>query len=397
MTVKWDVPDYVGTKPDSYTVTLTGSGGGSVTKETSGNSLVFPIDNSATGDGTSYTATVKGKNRAGEGQPSAASNAATPWGDPDAPTVSLSVIKGNTLKATLTLGNMHNAGCSSVELSGAISMSAPCGTHTVTDTISRDQWYEELSVKATVNPQQSGAKPASADSNKVTPQYKIQPPKNLQVTLKGDECSVSVGGNGEHDGLSIFANGQEYRGNGDSAAATYRINPWETCGTVSATQSFKGHSSEAIIFDGKGLVYKTPAKIEPPTLAWSTTDRNRITVSGGSVNLYGQSATVLVAFSTTSGKPTGGSDWNVTWSTASRQGYIDISSFRIDTEKLYWYISVTGADSALNTADDIREVQGMRKPAEGSGTVTEGVDPSRIRRRSFGSMPSISTLASNRP
>lgn len=159
----------------------------------------------------------------------------------------------------------------------------------------------------------------------------------------------------------------------------------------------QGHSSEAIIFDGKGLVYKTPAKIEPPTLAWSTTDRNRITVSGGSVNLYGQSATVLVAFSTTSGKPTGGSDWNVTWSTASRQGYIDISSFRIDTEKLYWYISVTGADSALNTADDIREVQGMRKPAEGSGTVTEGVDPSRIRRRSFGSMPSISTLASNRP
>lgn len=189
VTVKWDVPDYVGTKPDSYTVTLTGSGGGSVTKETSGNSLVFPIDNSATGDGTSYTATVKGKNRAGEGQPSAASNAATPWGDPDAPTVSLSVIKGNTLKATLTLGNMHNAGCSSVELSGAISMSAPCGTHTFTDTISRDQWYEELSVKATVNPQQSGAKPASADSNKVTPQYKIQPPKNLQVTLKGNECS----------------------------------------------------------------------------------------------------------------------------------------------------------------------------------------------------------------
>ena len=115
------------------------------------------------------------------------------------------------------------------------------------------------------------------------------------------------------------------------------------------------------------------------------------------MNLYGQSATVLVAFSTTSGKPTGGSDWNVTWSTASRQGYIDISSFRIDTEKLYWYISVTGADSELNSADDIREVQGMRKPAEGSGTVTEGVDPSRIRRRSFGSMPSISTLASNRP
>lgn len=99
------------------------------------------------------------------------------------------------------------------------------------------------------------------------------------------------------------------------------------------------------------------------------------------MNLYGQPATVLVAFSTTSGKPTGESDWNVTWSTASKQGYIDISSFRIDTEKLYWYISVTGADSALNTADDIREVQGMRKPAEGSGTVTEGVDPSRIRRR----------------
>ena len=61
VTVKWDVPDYVGTKPDSYTVTLTGSGGGSVTKETSGNSLVFPIDNSATGDGTSYTATVPAK------------------------------------------------------------------------------------------------------------------------------------------------------------------------------------------------------------------------------------------------------------------------------------------------------------------------------------------------
>ena len=52
-------------------------------------------------------------------------------------------------------------------------------------------------------------------------------------------------------------------------------------------------------------------------------------------------------------------------------GYIDISSFRIDTEKLYWYISVTGADSALNTADDIREVQGMRKPAE---------DPERSRK-----------------
>lgn len=82
VTVKWDVPDYVGTKPDSYTVTLTGSGGGSVTKETSGNSLVFPIDNSATGDGTSYTATVKGKNRAGEGQPSAASNAADALGRP---------------------------------------------------------------------------------------------------------------------------------------------------------------------------------------------------------------------------------------------------------------------------------------------------------------------------
>ena len=90
------------------------------------------------------------------------------------------------------------------------------------------------------------------------------------------------------------------------------------------------------------------------------------------MNLYGQPATVLVAFSTTSGKPTGESDWNVTWSTASKQGYIDISSFRIDTEKLYWYISVTGADSALNTADDIREVQGMRKPAE---------DPERSRKR----------------
>ena len=295
--VSWRPPDYAGTPPDRYTVTVNGSNGLALTTATPDTTARFAIPRASITDGTRFTATVRAHNVAGDGPESAPSAPASPWASPDPPAVTLTQQPGDrTIRVTVTLGDMRNAGCSAITLSGALERRLPCpqgsggaGGRRVTDdfSIGEDDVGRRLTVTATVSP--LAATGAATGSATLTPVSEIDAPANVRVSGSGDRCTVQWTRRGRADSFEVHAEGLGTRvvGAGDDAV-TFTLEPWQRCGRATVRQGVGGMWGATAEGAGR-YVYKTPAVVdERMTLSWHPDDRNVITVSHGTVQTHGQ-------------------------------------------------------------------------------------------------------------
>lgn len=130
VTVRWSKPLYTGSDPDLYTVTLSDSAGhvrSTQTSTTTDSTFTVPAD--AIRDGSTFQAKVTARNRAGTGAEGTSSTIARPWSDPDHPALTLRQ-EGNAIIVQVTLGDMRNAGCARVSITGALSATLPCDAPT---------------------------------------------------------------------------------------------------------------------------------------------------------------------------------------------------------------------------------------------------------------------------
>lgn len=346
--VSWSRPDYTGTAPDSYTVTLNG-----VSKVTTGLSTSFTLDNGAiTG---SYAVTVQGHNRAGDGPVSAPAQMGDengPWGDPDAPVIAdfSSQNDGRTMNIGVYPGaSLRNAGCSSIAISGAFgNHTLPCQGGNVSVNVSRNQYNRPQTITATLMARKNGAQNSHSQAT-ATPTYAIRPVQGLHVNRNGNTCKALWHGDGDYD--SFVFNGMDI---GNTTERSYSINEWSSCGRVTLVQKLNGVTgSTPVTVDASGDVYKVPAAITPPTLTWDGNDPDLIRINGGSINLWGQSGTVQIVID---GRP---------YSWAGDR--LDVHG--LPAGRYQWKVIVTGAtDSALNnTAEGGTPVQGFRNRAGAMG------------------------------
>ncbi|WEV70135.1 Ig-like domain-containing protein [Bifidobacterium sp. ESL0775] len=287
VTVSWDAPSYTGTKPDDYTVTMNDK-----VKHTSSLSWTFKLDNGEISDGTAFSATVRGHNRAGDGPVSSTVSAGNnvAWGDPDSPTVTMTP-HNDQIDVKVVLSNMRNAGCGSISVSGDLSPELSCDTLNASVTVNKSQYNKEQKITVTVNPQHS-AKAAEASAS-ATPTYTIKKPTiSISLNHGNGECSVNMTGNGEYD--SFVVNSADVN---DNPHIYGTASPWGTCAGVSVAQKLNGTAGTAETVQSND-VYKKKAEITNNfTMTWDGTNRNIINVTGGNSDNYNNHVTYNLTIS----------------------------------------------------------------------------------------------------
>ncbi|WP_236024482.1 Ig-like domain-containing protein [Bifidobacterium pluvialisilvae] len=285
--VGWTPPEYVGSAPDKYTVTITGAGG-SQTQTVTGRTATFTVDNSA--GGKAFTARVRAHNRAGDGIEGTSINNDAPWGDIDAPTVSIRQTDSTTVAGTVTLGDLHGAGCSGITLSTGGSV--PCSSDgTFSVTIGQSDYFKPMSVTATVEPEKPGGGPAKATSNEIRPSYEIRKP-DLTVSGSDGVCTARWSGNDKYDDIIVTFGGERVTG----GSATKRIGEWQRCPSATAYQTLNGANGPSVTAQDRNYVYKVPPRIgDSFSLSWNAKDRNTIDVNRASdIQRWGQNATYVL-------------------------------------------------------------------------------------------------------
>ena len=293
-TVYWSQPEYVGTPPDSYTVTLTGSNGWSKTQIADALQSTFTIENGSISDGTTFYATVQGRNRAGEGPVSAASRAEQVWGNPDAPTVNATQQGDDHISVDVTPGNLHNAGCSTIVISGGLMGTIDCTQKTITFNISSNQYWNQLTIKATLFAEKLSASSSSATTT-ITPSYSIPAASVVSLGLEGTDnvCTFRWNPKGHVDGFQVEGNGKSVTLGGQVRSWQYQIVPWTTCGTATIRQKLNSKVSTQSASLISNDTYQAQATVSLPTkVSWSRkgTDTVHIEKVGGHVDTYNISA-----------------------------------------------------------------------------------------------------------
>lgn len=350
--VSWQPPAEAGTPPSRYDVTLRGTNGFVETASTATTSHRFAIPRTAIADGAQFTATVVAVNQVGAGAPSAPSNAAAPWSSPDEPTVTLShQPDGLVIAVAIALGDLRNAGCSSIELTGGVRRTLACPgggeqahaprTATAQFDIVPQDFGSTVSLEVRVIPS-SDAAPAVA-SAQITPVYAIKEPADVRIEGAGSQCIVHWMQQGYADGFEARVDGvgSMHAQSGDTSAA-FALRPWQRCGTGSVTQQLNGSSGPPVQADGS-YVYKVAAAIDARMqVRWDSNDRNRLIVTNGSADVYGQ--------------PIGGVTLSVNgvavpWqlgASATTAGSVAIP----EASRYTWKLTIHGSDPALSASTD---------------------------------------------
>ena len=202
--VSWTMPDYVGSRPDRYTVTLDLSTGYSHTIDVYDLSADFPLPQGAVSDGCTATATVAAANVRGVGPSTVSAHPASPWSDPDPITLDLRQ-DGETVTATVIVGDLRNAGCRSVVIGGD---AVPCDAPTATWTLDESDYGRESSVTATMNFRREGIAPVEA-TGAIMPIYDVQAPAEVSIRCRSERCVVHWTPSGLHDGFIVRYAGTE--------------------------------------------------------------------------------------------------------------------------------------------------------------------------------------------
>lgn len=356
VTVSWDAPSYTGTKPDDYTVTMNGK-----VKHTSSLSATFDLGNGETTDSSTFTATVRGHNRAGDGPTSGVASAGNnyAWGDPDSPSVSMTqTASGDGVTVSVSLGDMHHAGCSSIETSGSISPTLSCDKLSDTVSLNDNQYKKEQSLTITVHPKKSATSPSAKTS--IIPAYEIKAP-GATIRRDGGDCYVDI----THDGKfsSFKVDGTDV---GTNTAVKYgTVTPWSTCASVSVLQTLNGIDGPATTATSSNVYDTEPAKIDQmPSLSWSGTDANVITTTGGKVTDYGHGISQLIIH------VTGKDDVTCTgWSPGAAVSCPIPATYPSDNSEYSWEVKVT-ADPTISKPDNYKA---SKKSTDGIGMALGGV------------------------
>lgn len=292
VTVTWSAPEGDFSQVLEYEVTL--SGDGICRRErTSANAVTITFENNTITDGMSVSATVRAKNRVNWSQPSQASNAVSPRGTPDNPSVSAAQ-QGDRIIVSGKLGNMRNAECQAVTIGFAgIDMNVECASEVQASFDIDDSWYYR-SFTPTIALTTGYAGTFNAQGDAITPDVKPEKPTDVMLMPEGDHCTVSWNAAGRHyDGFIVDAPNMEGLTTTD-LSVTYPLERWSSCGTVSVRQTFKGHTSDPQQASNGEIGNKTKAEITLPSLYWDGKDPDILHIAGGSVNAYGQAVTTTI-------------------------------------------------------------------------------------------------------
>ncbi|KAB8292634.1 Ig-like domain-containing protein [Bifidobacterium avesanii] len=370
ITVSWMPPAYDGTPPDGYTVIVRGGNGFTASVEAAASPASVPVPDASITDGAAFTATVMARNRAGQGETSPPSAAAKPWGDPTPPSVTLNQGAGGeatSIGVTVSLGDLRNAGCASVTLSGAAdragaSRTLPCAQPVGRFTLDKRELGAPLTVTASVAPERPGASAASGSAT-MTPSYAVPPPRAVEVLGKGDRCTVRWEPAGLRDGVLVTPAGREPMTAGErDASVSFALSPWKSCGSVAVAQTLNGTRGPAVSA-GSAYVRKTPAAIDPRmALRWDADDRSLLHVENGSVELYGQQARMAL---TIDGQP-------VEWRPGQRTVRLPAEATPVPgTGGTGWTLAVIGDDPALSASTGKpKPVLGIRPVGPSTPTTT---------------------------
>lgn len=147
------------------------------------------------------------------------------------------------------------------------------------------------------------------------------------------------------------------------------MSPWAKCNTASVQQVFNGATSDAVTggpHNGAPYTYEKKAVInKPQELRWSD-NAHVINVTGGSVDVYGKSATVQIIIN---GQP-------FTWNSGQP---LDVTDLAVAADGNYaWSVKVTGGPgySGLDNTADGGSVAGTRPSdsSEGTKSLKSGTD-----------------------
>ena len=387
--VTWKAPSGDFSAVDNYSVTVTGAGAPQ-TKETGNTAteLSFTFNNNDISDGTAITAAVKAHNKINWSAESAASPSEKIWGDPDAPNIALSN-DDTTVTAKVTLGNNRNAGCRRISLGGDVKDTIDCSDSGATfDINENDLNTREITVTATVVPQRDAS--SGTGKSSFVPQYKVQPPTDVYTTGSGSTCTVHWTKQGHAQSYSVTADGIDSGTATNRNSLDFRMSPWAKCNTASVQQVFNGATSDAVTggpHNGAPYTYEKKAVInKPQELRWSD-NAHVINVTGGSVDVYGKSATVQIIIN---GQP-------FTWNSGQP---LDVTDLAVAADGNYaWSVKVTGGPgySGLDNTADGGSVAGTRPSdsSEGTKSLKSGTDVTTLAKNpwilGFGNTPISST------
>ncbi|NMM93775.1 ATPase AAA [Bifidobacterium sp. DSM 109957] len=363
-TVSWHAPTGNASLADLYEVTLTGVGD-TQTKQTSDTSARFALNNTDMRDGITVTATVRARNQVGWSAVSVPAAPTPVWGNPEAPT--LNVTNDDTLvTVTASATNTRNAGCESITIEGEqIRDTVACARGSTSFTIDESLLNTAtLTFTARMNPKREATSPTSKPVS-FRPTYAIQSPGNVYTIGSGNTCTVHWTKRGRAQQFIVSADGFDGPVTVSGNSYGFVMAPWSTCTGGEVTQVFNGTASTAIRGgprNGAPYVYKVTAHIVSPlALTWHETNPNIIIVGGGSVNTYGQPATIRI---TINGRA-------FAWQGST----LDVSGLPFAEDGTYrWQVSVTGSDPALNAVSGTGAVAGTRYVPEPVTPPEEG-DP----------------------
>jgi hypothetical protein len=352
-TVHWEAPAYEGSAPEAYIVTLSGSNGWRKTATGTASPITFSVEHDATGDGAAFSATVVARSRIGQGAPSPASPQAYVWSDPDPPSIALEQ-EGNAINAAVSPRNQHNAGCSAITLEGDRSSKTSCGASVVRLGIARQQFWKPFTVVAVLHPGKSGTAQSTASAS-ITPQYALLAPQNVSLHGQGKQCIVTWRSQGERDGFIVTASGLgTVRADESEESAIFELDPWQRCALAEVVQTLNGRSSPA---SGarNDYQYQVPAAITPPIVMWAVQGHGRLTVTEGSIETWGQPASIRLAVTA------GAVRREYPWQPGMTE--IDVSNLP-DASAYTWSVIVTSSagENGLHAASQPQSVQGIRKP-----------------------------------
>ena len=343
--VTWKAPEGNFSAVDGYEVTLNGSNMANPTQKVEGTSFTFKFNNNAITNGASYTATVKAHNKMNWSQPSATSNAVSPWGTPDKPTIS-AVQNSDKIVVSGRINDARNSKYQSITVNirnEDKSVETNATNYSVEFDIKNEWYYKEIKPTITVVTEHSGS---LSSETSVSPFTAVDPPTNVKLELNNNICVATWSKKGRVTSFVVKAKDYYNDDVHENRAEWPLSGNWSTCDTVNVQQYFidTSHISTPETASSNTVGNKTKAEITTmPTLAWDANATNLIKVAGGSVKTWNQIGSYSFVFTG------GGKTYEIPWT----QGTSQLNAEKLPTGVDYtWKFKVTGPDPALNNEED---------------------------------------------